>query len=191
MPGARALPQDPPVTITVDGEKVVCAHTASAWWIGRLKDANWLGLACDAAPHLVARMWDREDAFDLDDAARLAIALTEHVTGMGWPRAVRLAAQAAHDWPMFEAWAATHAQGLDLMTAPPRRTLAAVNAMLLASCEKQADAERMMRQLDDPSGIPGITRAKRREAFTMSADEAAALSEPVPALNGGGGRGTR
>jgi hypothetical protein len=185
MPDARALPQDPPVTLSVDGESVVCAHTGALWWINRLKTADWLALAADTAPHLVARLWDPEDEFDLDDAARLAIALTELVTGMPWPRAVRLAAQAAHDWPMFEAWAITHAQGLDLATAPPRRTLAAANAMLLGSCEKPADGERIMRQLDDPNGVPGITRARQKAAFTMTADEAAALSQPVPALNGG------
>lgn len=184
MPGVR-LPHDPPVTLTVDGDTVVCAHTDASWWITRLASGDWLSIATGSAPHLTDRLWDPQDEFDLDDAARLAIHLTEHVTAMPWPRTVRLAAQAAHDWPVFEAWTATHAHGLDPLTAPPRRTLAAVQAMLLSGCEKEADADAMMRRLDDPNNVPGVTRTARRHVFSMTADDVAALQALPPALKGG------
>ncbi|MGW0681821.1 hypothetical protein ACWD2L_00465 [Streptomyces sp. NPDC002754] len=181
------IPRDPPVAFEVDGETVVCEHTTAEWWVRRLAVADWLDLATGAVPILQKRLLDRDDRFDLDDAARLAIAITELVTGMGWPRAVRLAATVGAAWPTFEAWAVTNAHGLDLLTAPPRRTLAAAYAMLLGQCEKEAEADALIRRLDDPNGMPGITHGERRKAFTMSAEEIAAMQQGVPALKGGGG----
>lgn len=183
MTGAR-IPVDPPFTVTVDGADVVCARPDAAWWIGHLADANWLGLVLEVAPHTEARLWDPDDVFDLDDAARLAIAVTEHATRLPWQRAVRLAATIAADWPRHEAWAVTNAPGVDLATAPPRRALAVVQAMLLAGCEKESEVDRLMRRLDDPVGVPGLTSGARRAAFTMSAAELAALQEPMPMLKG-------
>ncbi|MFJ8934023.1 hypothetical protein ACIRLA_46410 [Streptomyces sp. NPDC102364] len=184
MPEQR-IPHDPPVALEVDGQAAVCPHAAAEWWMRRLAAANWYGIAVGAAPHLADRIGDALDAFDLDDAARIAIALTETVTGMSWPRAVRLAATVGANWPAFEAWAATHAAGLDLLNVPPRRTLAAAYAMLLAQCEKEAEAEAMNRRLDDPNNVPGITHGERRRAFTMSAEEIAAMQQGAPALKGG------
>lgn len=180
------IPQDPPVALEVDGENVVCRIEAADWWMRRLAHADWYGLATGAAPILQKRLLDSGDSFDLDDAARLAIAITELVTGMGWPRAVRLAATVGSNWPAFEAWAVTNAHGLDLLAAAPRRTLAAAYAMLLGQCEKEAEADALNRRLDDPSGVPGITRSERRRAFAMSADEIAAMQQGMPALQGGG-----
>lgn len=178
------IPHDPPVTFEVDGETVVCAHADAGWWMRRLAHADWFALATGAAPILQKRLLNSADGFDLDDAARFAIALTEHVTGMGWPRAVRLAATVGASWPQFEAWAATNAHGIDLVAGPPRRTLAAAQAMILAACEKEAEVEAQLRRMDDPNGVPGITTQERRRAFTMSADEIAAMQAPMPTRKG-------
>jgi hypothetical protein len=184
MADGLRIPHDPPFTFTVDGAEVVCAQAAAAWWLPRFATADWLGLIAETFPLLTERLWDRADAFDLDDAARLAIALTEHVTGMGWPRAVRLSATVTADWSQFEAWATVNAHGLDLLTSPPRRALAAAQAMILAACEKEAEVESQLRRMDDPNGVPGITRQDRRRAFTMSAEDIAAMQAPMPTLKG-------
>lgn len=180
------MPTDPPLVLDVDGVQHHVRHARASWWIPYLSTGNWFGLLTDAAPALMDRMWDSEDAFDMDDAARLTIQLVEGVCGMPWPRAIRLAAQADATWDRLESWAVTNAGGLDLMTAPPRRTLAVVQAMLFATCEKESEIDALMRKLDDTLGIPGYTRTARRAAYTVDAAAMAELTSG-PMLLGKGG----
>jgi hypothetical protein len=175
------IPKDPPFAVTIDDQEGQVTHARADWWIPVLARADWMAIAdsVEITPTLGYRLWDSRDAFDLDDAAQVAIRVTERVTGIPWPRAVRLAAQAYGAWAKFEAWATTHAHGLDPLTCPPRRVLAAVQAMLLGSCEKQQDVDRLMHQLDNPHQIPGITRAARTRAFVMDPADMAELSGPM------------
>lgn len=190
------LPEDPPITITVDGHPGLLGEPSASWWLPLLGCANWVTIGLSARSlFLEQRLADPGDDFDLPHLAELARVATLKATGMEWPRAVRLSATMGANWADFEAWAITHAHGLDPLTAPPRRTLAAALAMLRSGCEKERDLEKLHRQLDDPRGVPGITThrdGKRVAPWKPEAEAAdflataAAFGTPVPASALGG-----
>lgn len=194
MERSSTLPTDPPFTVEVDGRSGVLDQPAASWWFRKLSEGNWYGIGTAIQGlHLEERIADRIDPFDVNALALLAHAVVRHATGYDWPRAVRLAATAANDWPAFEAWASRKAAGLDLYTAPPRRALPVVYALLQAGCEKEQDIDRLNRRLDDPRGIPGMpaTQGPKRAPWSAAdeaagfLDAAAAFGSPIPATGGG------
>lgn len=165
------LPHDPPVRFALDGQDLVISGD-TGWWIETLSCCDWLTLVLEAG--LGERLDDHDDAFDLADAASLALLLSKAVTGYDWPIACRLAAVAALHWSQVELWAISRT-GLDLLTAPPRRVLAAVYALLLEGCEKDSDRTRLESKLTSPTGIAGISMSADAGPWTP-ADEAASFA---------------
>jgi len=153
--GGFVLPQDPPVTVLVDGEELLLGGDTH-WWLERLACADWWGIvaAMQPADVLERRLADAEDSFDATDAAQLAADVVRGVTAYEWAWACRLAAVCGANWARISGWAMEHGIA-DLLAHPPRVALVAAYRALLAAVADERGLNRLDRDLGRREGIPG------------------------------------
>lgn len=142
-------PEPAPVAFTLDGHRLVLGHRPARWWLRTLASEPpgcwWqavpMALEHGGLDHVVGRLTDEGDAFDLDDAERLAEQVVGAVAGMDFWAAHRLAASVWGNWIHFDGWAATN--GFDPLCAPVGRVLSAAYAWRMGMCEKKSEAQKV------------------------------------------------
>ncbi|MFJ2774662.1 hypothetical protein [Streptomyces sp. NPDC087300] len=176
-------PLDPPVTVLVDTQAWVW-DLPTTEWIGAWASAAFVHLAVMGRDPrgrpggLLERLADPRDPFDLIDCRDLSHQITQAVTGMSWPRAVRLARLAAGAWPILDARA-----HFDPLTAPPRRVMSLALRLKLESAEDNDGARAMAKRLESPRHIPGCPQKRRpaRRGLPITGDLSLLGITPDPA----------
>lgn len=152
---SRTHPPRPlPYAFTVDGHTFTMPDHPSRWWVRSLASQApgcwWAivpsGLSRDEAAHLLTRLDDADDRFDLDDLQLLAEQVTAAILGMElWP-AHRLLSIAYSNWVHLEAW--TIQQGcLGLLSGHPAQIASAVYAWQLDAARSSGDAKKARQEL--------------------------------------------
>lgn len=152
MAGLRHRSQPPvplPADFTLDGHRLTLPALPTRQWLRALAcepPGCWfqlipLGMRAQDREHLVRRLTDVDDPWDLDDAEELAQDVLSPVLGMDLWAAHRLARMAYSNWLAFDSWCVRH--GLDPMRITPGRLVSAVYAWRLAACEKQSDVTKL------------------------------------------------
>lgn len=159
MAGLRASTRPPapfPVAFTLDGHHMRLRERSGRWWLRRLSaepPGCWfhivpMGLPKVQADHLMGRLMDPSDAFDLDDVEGLAEDVVGRVVGMDMWAAHRLCRVAFSNWLVFDAWCV--GKGADPIAMSPGRLVAAVYAWRLSFVQKKNDLTKLDNEIFAP-----------------------------------------
>lgn len=167
-----------PYSFTLDGHSLTVRSRPTRWWIRTMSakapgfwlHALVLNLEGEGPTHLLERLHEGDDPFDLDDAEQLAEEVLAAVMGMEMWAAHRLMSFAYSNWITFDGWCLTN--GFDPVDAVPGRVAAAVFAWRLSHCEKKNDVAKLQQEVFGP---PPVKRAsgRLRDAAPRSWSEAA------------------
>lgn len=155
---SRTRPPLPlPYAFTVDGARYVLRDRPARWWmrvlVSKPPGCWWQivpGNLADGGPgHLVGRLHDPSDPFDLDDMEALAEQVVGEVLGIDLYPAQRLMQMAYSNWIHFESWSVR--QGLpDLLLGSAGRLCSAVYAWRQSGCEKKTDFVKLDNEVFSP-----------------------------------------
>lgn len=160
LPG---LPAATPCVFTIDEDTFTVPDLPARVWLDALVHAQpgcwWLiiptQLTKPEQQRILQRLLDPTDPFDLDDLEHAAIATAAAVCGVDFWAATRLAVAAYSNWLLFDGWSYT--RGVDPLSQPIGRVLAAVYAWRRTMCEKQSDVARLDAEIWTPP--PALTAA--------------------------------
>lgn len=160
-------PIELPHTIIIDGVALTIPEQPTGTLLHWLATGSWWHLVPNSVDlgevlPLLVRLADNDDVFDLEHLWEPAMVLFGRLAGTmptgrrtggtGWWPAVRLAASAMSDWPLFSAWCASN--NINPMTVPLWQAIAASYAWL----RSLVNAPEQMASLEqDIWGPPPIT----------------------------------
>lgn len=155
--GLRSLTRPPatgPIHFTVDGHRMVLPHHPARWWVQTLSykaPGCWWniipgGLARKDQAHLIMRLDDPDDPFDMDEIETLAEQVIERALGMSVWVAQRLMAAANSQWTQLEAWCIQQG-AVGLLDGNPGRVASAVYAWRLAAAQNVGDEKKAKREM--------------------------------------------
>lgn len=150
-PASRTRPPATlPYRFAVDGHQYLLPHRPGRWWLRVLTYETpgcwWqiipAGLDGNGPKHLVDRLTDPKDRFDLDDIEQVAEQVVQDVLGIGLYPAQKLMRMAYGNWLQFDAWCIS--KGLSsLMDDHPARMCSAVYSWRLDACQKKTDLAKL------------------------------------------------
>lgn len=151
MSGNQPLgpPLATPLAFEVDGREYTLPELDTRTWLAALAlepPGCWLHLIpmrldSDDQAHLIERMFDPGDSFDLLDCETVAADVLTRALGIDLWAANNLAATAWGNWLAFDGWSYT--QGVDPLREPIGRVLAACYTWQVSRCEKRTDLVRL------------------------------------------------
>lgn len=177
-------PIELPHTFTIDDVELTLPEIPTMRLMHMLATGSWWELlpnsinAMSIWP-LAYRLADDQDTFDFEHLWEPAITLFGRLAGtagrnggIGWWPAVRLAGSAVVEWPLFNAWCATH--GLDPTTAPLWKTIGATYAWVRSTATPE-NLSKLEQEIWAPPPIVA-TAAAVDEVPQHIRDEEAALA---------------
>lgn len=142
-------PADLPLLLTLDGDEYELPAVPTRALLDALvgqRPGCWMALvpgelAGDGPRDMVRRLYDPDDAFDLDDVEHLAEQVLGQVCGIALDPACRLAATVYGNWVLFDGWCAS--VGMRPLQEPIGRLLAAAYTWRRSLCVERSDLTRL------------------------------------------------
>lgn len=194
MAGLRSHSRPPapaPLAFTLDGHRMILGARPWRWWLRVLSSEPpgcWfhaIPLAVQGAGpgHLIGRIVDEADPFDLDDLESLAQDVLSTLLGIDWWAGHRLLRMAASNWLAFDAWCMS--RGLDVEGMHPGRLCAAVYSWRLSYCQKESDKAKLDNEVFAPPPLRTAANRLRDQAPAGWDDraESAAFASAMSNLN--------
>jgi hypothetical protein len=122
---------------TRDWIEALILDTPGCWW-----NIVPAGLDTDAQIALSSRLFDPEDAFDLDDLEDVALAVAEKVLGVDFWVARHLIASAWTNWMTFDSWCVTRG-GFSPLEVHPARVVSAAWAWRCSLVSNKREATQL------------------------------------------------
>lgn len=170
MSGSRiGPPARLPLTFEVDGHEYTLPELDTRTWLSTLAlepPGCWLQvipmrLDVDQQIHLLERMFDPLDSFDLLDVETVATNVITEALGLDFWAGHNLATTVWTNWLAFDGWSYT--RGVNPLREPIGRVLAACYTWQASQCEKRSDFVRLEHTVwsgpppTDPLGRPRTT----------------------------------
>lgn len=197
MAGLRSRTHPPaplPFTFRIDGAPYTITPHSPRWWMRTLAaeaPGCWwhvipLGLDEAGRRRLLGRLFDPEDALDLDDVEDIAVRVLTTVMGMDMWAAHRLMASAYGNWLVFDGWCATKGGNDPAQVSHPARIASLAYTWRLSHCEKQQDLTKLDNEIFAPPPLRTAAGRLRDQAPVGwdDAREAAAFESAVANLRG-------
>lgn len=194
MSGLRAGARPPapaPLTFRLDGHAYTIPERPTRWWLRVLSyeaPGCWfsivpMSLEMQERKHLIDRLMDDNDRFDLDHLEKVAEEAIGTLLGMEFWAGCRLIRMAYGNWASFDGWALSH--GLNVMELEPGRVATAVYGWRLGMCQKESDRGKLDSEVFGPPPIRAASGRLRDQAPRGWDDraEASAFMSAVSNLN--------